>query len=209
MDIQYYGANCVKLSTKKATIVIDDSLATMGGKAVIKNDDIALFTTELYAAPKTVPKIIIAQPGEYEVSNISIHGIQARSHMDEQGMQSATMFKIVADDLRIAVVGHIYPDLSGSQLEQLGTVDVLIVPAGGNGYTLDPIGALRVIKAIEPKVVIPTHYAEDGLTFEVPQQPREEVIKTFGMEAAEPAAKIKIKSSELSDVAKLVILERQ
>lgn len=209
MDIQYYGANCIKLSTKKATIVIDDSLATMGGKAVIKNDDIALFTSELYPAPKAAAKIVIAQPGEYEVSNISIHGIQARGHMDEQGVQSATMFKIIADDLRIAVVGHIYPDLNGSQLEQLGTVDVLIVPAGGNGYTLDPIGALKVIKAIEPKVVIPTHYAEDGLSFEVPQQPREEVIKTFGMEAAEPVAKLKIKASDLSDVAKLVILERQ
>lgn len=209
MDIQYYGANCIKLSTKKATIVIDDTLTALGAKAVTKNDDIALFTTELYPAPKATTKIVIAQPGEYEVSNVSVQGIQARSHMDEQGAQTATMFKIVADDLRIAVVGHIYPDLSGAQLEQLGTIDVLIVPAGGNGYTLDPVGALKIVKAIEPKLVIPTHYAEDGLPFEVPQQPRDEVVKAFGMEVPEPVAKLKIKASELSDLTKLVILERQ
>ncbi len=85
-------------------------------------------------------------PGEYEVSEVSIFGISARAHMDEKGQETATIFKIQFEDLRVAVVGHIHPDLTDDHLEEIGAVDILIVPVGGNGYTLDPIGALQVIK---------------------------------------------------------------
>jgi hypothetical protein len=33
--------------------------------------------------------------------------------------------------------GHIYPELSEDQLEQIGMVDILVVPVGNSGYTLD------------------------------------------------------------------------
>ena len=207
MELQYYGANCVKISTKKASLIIDDTLASLGLKSVTKNDDIALFTGT--HEPKATVKISIDQPGEYEVSNISIQGIQARAHMDEASVKSATMFKLVVDDIRIAIVGHVYPELNNDQLEQLGTVDVLVIPVGGNGYTLDPVGALKLIKEIEPKIIVPTHYDDKAIKYEVPQQPLEEAVKVFAMEVAEPVAKLKIKSGEMSDIVKLVILERQ
>lgn len=208
MELQFYGANCVRISTKKANIVVDDNLAELGAKSVTKAGDIALFTG-VHDAPKADVKIAIDQPGEYEVSNVSIQGVQARSHMDEEGQASVTIFKLVADDIRIAVVGHVYPDLTNAQLEQLGTIDVLVIPTGGNGYTLDPIGALKLIKEIEPKLVIPTHYDDKALKFPVPQQPLDEVIKGLAMEPREPAAKLKIKAGELSDVTQLMIVEKQ
>lgn len=208
MELQFYGANCVKISTKKASIVIDDNLADLGAKSVTKAGDVALFTGS-HGMPKVETKITIDQPGEYEVSNVSIQGVQARAHIDEDGQRSATIFKLVAEDVRIAVIGHVYPDLTNAQLEQLGTIDVLVIPTGGNGYTLDPVGALKLIKEIEPKLVIPTHYDDKTLSFPVPQQPLEEVIKGLGMEAGEPVAKLKVKAGELSDVTQLVVLERQ
>ena len=57
-------------------------------------------------------------------------------------------------------------------------VDVLFVPVGGNGYTLDAIGALKIIKKIEPKIIIPTHYADKAIKYEVPQADLDEVMKT-------------------------------
>jgi L-ascorbate metabolism protein UlaG (beta-lactamase superfamily) len=80
---------------------------------------------------------------------------------------------------------------------------------GGNGYTLDGVGALKVIKQIEPKVVIPTHYADPKIKYEVPQAPLADAIKGLGMEVSETLAKYKIKLAELSDSTKLVVLERQ
>ncbi len=208
MEIEYYGANCVRLSTKKATITIDDNLAALGLKTVTKNGDIVLFTgtpSDL----KTEPKIVISQPGEYEVSGMSIQGVAARAHMDEAGQQTATMFKIIGDDVRVAILGHVYPELNDNQLEALGTIDVLVVPVGGNGYTLDGIGALTLIKKIEPKIIIPTHYADNSVNYEVPQQPLEEALKGLAMEPGEPQPKLKLKGGEFSETTQLVILERQ
>src|SRR5205823_14803322 len=121
-------------------------------------------------------------PGEYEVAGVVIHGIAARSHMDEEGKQSAVIYTIEADDTKLAIIGHIYPELSEAQLEQIGLVDLAVVPVGGNGYTLDGVGALKVIKQIEPKVVIPTHYNDPAIHYEVPQAELSAAVKNLGME---------------------------
>lgn len=208
MEIQYYGANCVRLTTKKASITVDDNLSAVGLGSAAKAGDIALFTGPV-STLKAEPKIIINQPGEYEVSDASIQGIAARAHMDEPGKQSATIFKIIGEDIKVVVVGHVYPDLSDDQLEALGTIDVMIVPVGGNGYTLDALGALKLIKKIEPKIIIPTHFDEPGITYEVPQQPLEEALKALAMEPKETVPKLKLKPGDIAETSQLVILERQ
>lgn len=207
MDIQFYGANCIALATKQARVVIDDNLVDLGGKAIVKNGDIALFTMVHEKAVQGA-KITIDQPGEYEVSGVSIYGIPARAHIDEASGRTATMYKLIIDDLRILVTGHVYPELSDKQLEQIGMIDVMLVPVGGNGYTLDGVGALKLIKKVEPKLVVPTHYDDSQLTFPVPQQPLQDALRSLAMEPKESVAKLRVKPSELSDIAQLVVVER-
>src|SRR5688572_8328091 len=173
MDIQFHGANCITLATKHARLTIDDNLQDLGGSSVAKAGDIMLFTSAHAEAPKSA-SLSIDQPGEYEVTGISIYGIAARSHLEEEKTKTATMYKVIVDDVSILVVGHIYPELSDAQLEQIGMVDIMFVPVGGNGYTLDPIGALKIVKKVEPKLIIPTHYESKKLHFPVPQQPLEQ-----------------------------------
>jgi L-ascorbate metabolism protein UlaG (beta-lactamase superfamily) len=207
MELSYHGANCVRIVTKKASITIDDNLGELGLKGVMKAGDIALFTSK-HTAPKMDTKLVIDQPGEYEVSDTSIQGIGARAHLDEAGL-NATMFKIIGEDIRLVVLGHIYPDLSESQLEALGTVDVLVIPVGGNGYTLDAIGAAKIIKKIEPKLIIPVHYEDKSIKYEVPQSQLPEALKVIAIEPKETVPKLKIKSGELAEITQLVVLERQ
>lgn len=208
MDVQFYGANCFSLATKQARVVFDDNLAELGGKSVLKAGDIALYTTQQTNAPKQELKIMIDRPGEYEVSGVSVYGIQARAHMDEQGKQMATMYKLVIDDLKVLVTGHIYPELSDKQLESIGMIDIMIVPVGGNGYTLDGIGALKLIRKIEPKMVIPTNFDMKGVNYPVPQQTLQDALKSLAMEPKETVSgKLRIKSTDLNDVMQLVVLE--
>lgn len=210
MDIQYFGANSVKITTKKATLVIDDNQTEFGQKSITKADDIALFSMSQYSEPAVATKLIIAQPGEYEVSDVSIQGIAARAPADEADQKTATIFKMIVDDVRIAAVGHIYPELSDAQLEAIGTVDVLLIPVGGNGYTLDSGGALKVVKKIEPKIIIPTYYADKQLKYPVPPQDLGSALKGLSMEPQETVSKLKLKASELaSDMSQLIVLERQ
>lgn len=207
MDIQYFGANAVAITTKKARVVIDDNLSELGKKSIIKEGDVVLFTGAHGSAPGA--RLLIGQPGEYEVAGISVYGYAARAHMDEEKIKTATLYKLIIDDIRILVTGHLYPELSERQLEEIGMVDIMIVPVGGNGYTTDPIGALKLIKKIEPKLIIPTHYADSALNYPVPQQELEQALQALSMEQGEAVDKLKVKGADLGEGAmKLVVVNR-
>ena len=118
------------------------------------------------------------------------------------------MFKLTVGDQSVLITGHIMPKLTEDELEAIGLIDVMFVPVGGNGYTVDPVGALQLIKAVEPKVVIPTHYADKALKYEVPQQELSVALKEIGMEPKETVSKLKLKPGEASDTTQLVILEK-
>lgn len=206
MDMQFYGANCIVLSSKQTRVVIDDNLVALGGKSVTKEGDICLFTGARKDTPAKA-KLVLDMPGEYEASNISIFGLQARAHIDEDGKKSAVMYKLTWGETKVLVTGHVYPKLTDAELEAIGIVDVMFVPVGGNGYTLDATGALQLIKQVEPKIVIPTHYNDSRWNFEVPQAELSDALHTLGMELKETVAKLQFKPAEVTDTTQLVVLE--
>jgi L-ascorbate metabolism protein UlaG (beta-lactamase superfamily) len=209
MEVQFYGANCLSFSAKDLRVVVDDNLVSLGGKAVARAGDLLLYTTKQQGPVPEGAKMVIDTPGEYEIGNLSITGIPAQSHIDEdEKSHNTTMYKLVNGDTSYLVTGHVFPSLTDDELEAIGIVDVMFVPVGGNGYTLDPVGALKLIKAIEPKLVVPTHYNDKELKFEVPQQDLEAVLKELTMEPKERVAKLKLKPGELTDVTQLVVLEK-
>jgi L-ascorbate metabolism protein UlaG (beta-lactamase superfamily) len=209
VELQYFGGNCIKVTTRKFSVVIDDNLSQLGLKTITKPNDISLRTNPSLIPEHKGAMFSAEMPGEYEISGAIIRGIGARAHMDEEGKKSAVIYTLEAEDSRVCVLGHVYPELSEQQLENIGMVDVVLVPVGGNGYTLDGIGALKIIKQIEPKYIIPTHYADKVIKYEVPQQELSEAIKSLGMEPIETVAKYKIRAGEPTDTTKLIILERQ
>lgn len=208
MEIQYFGGNCLRFITaKKVRVIVDDNLSALGAKTVQNDQDIALFTdTDLSTG--TPARFVIDCPGEYEISEISILGIPARRHIDEAGVKS-TLYSIHTQDFTIAVIGHVDPNLTDEQLERLGLVDVLCVPVGGHGYTLDGIAAAAIVKRVEPKIVIPTHYDDPALTYEMPQSPLDDFLKAVGATDVQPIASLKLKESDLGDKTRVVVLERQ
>ena len=204
MDVQFYGANCLAVSYKNTRIVIDDNLSELGKKSITKSEDVAIWTSNQLA---TDAKLKFSGPGEYEVGDISIVGISAKPFMNDDSGKTVTMYKLMTTDVNVLVCGHILGDLNTSQLEQIGTIDVLCVPVGNNGYTLDPVGVLKLIKDIEPKIVIPTHYKQNGVKYPVEQIDLDKALKEIGMEVKERVPKLKIKSADLTDLTQLVVLE--
>ena len=210
MDIQFYGANCFSFATRGVRVITDDNLSDLGAKYVTKPGDILLYTGA-HGNPPVATKITVDGPGEYEVSDVSIYGIAARGHMDEAGTHNATMYKVLTRELNIFIPGHIYPELTDDQLEAIGIVDIMVVPVGGNGYTLDPIGALKLIKKIEPKIVIPSHYDVPGINYPVPQQDLTHALHEMAMErssSTETTTKLRIKATDLTDTTQLIVVEK-
>ena len=208
MDIEYKGANCVSISVKKSTIVTDPKLSEYGLKNQGAAATVQLLTQPQFEAPHGDDTIVITGPGEYEVENISIRGVGARAHMDaDEKAKSSTMYSIAAADITVVVAGHVYPSLNEEQLEALGVTDVLIVPVGGNGYTLDATGAVDLIRKIDPKVVIPTHYADKSTNYEVPQAELEQFVKELGA-TVEVTNKLKLKAGALNETLTVYQLNR-
>ncbi len=205
MEIKYLGGNCIKIVTKKISIITDDKI-NVSNKPVATDKDIVLLTQPTDTESKHY--FLIDGPGEYEVSDISVRGVPAQSHIDQKGTHASTMYRVIVDEFRLAIVGHIYPELSEDQLEDLGTVDILIIPVGGNGSTLDGLGAQKVIRAIEPKIVIPTHYDDGRTEYEVPQADLEAALTALSMEPSETLDSLKLKSAEfLGETTRLIVIE--
>lgn len=206
MDIEYKGANCVLITTKKTNVVIDPKLSTVGLKDILPKNAVVIATqADLLVSDEDA--VVVDRPGEYEVRDISIVGCAAERLIDHDKSLNSTIYKIAIGDLRIAVVGHAATPLTEEQLEKLGVIDVVIVPVGGNGYTLDAHQAVGVVRQIDPKVVIPTHFADKATKYEVPQMELEPFLKELGAPQHEKLAKWKIKGP-LSEMLTVVELER-
>ena len=208
-EIEYKGGNGVLLSTKKASIVADPNLSVIGLKNLPVKEAIELATEPRFAVNSDDAKLVIEGPGEYGIADFDIRGVAAQRHLDtDADPKLSTMYRIEAGDIRVALIGNIYEKVSETQLEDLGIVDVVIIPIGGGGYTLDPTGAATIVRQIDPKVVIPVHYNDSALKYEVPQAELDEFIKELGAPVEElPKAKFK-SASALPTALTIYKLER-
>ena len=208
-DIEYKGANTIVIATKKSKLITDPKLSLVGLKDMPTKDAIVLATEARFALNNGEALLNIEGPGEYELADFSIRGIATRRHLDsaEQGNHS-TIYRVEVGDVRIAILGNIDGKLSEALLEEIGIVDLVILPVGGNGYTLDATSAAHLMRAIDAKVVIPVHYADPALSYEVIQDDLEVFKKEFGGEV-EQTPKLKVKSvSTLPTVQTIIELTR-
>jgi L-ascorbate metabolism protein UlaG (beta-lactamase superfamily) len=208
MEIERKGGNCVVITYKKSDFVIDPKLSGYGLKDQASSADAELLTQSSFMAAGGERTVVIDGPGEYEVNNCSIRGIAARVHSQpEDAPETATIYRLDLEDYTVVVLGHIQPKLSEEMLEAISVVDILILPVGGYGYTLEPKEAVDLVRAIEPKAVIPTHYAEEGVHYEVPQAPLAEFLKELGA-TQETLPKLKLKAAQLPDILTVYELTR-
>ncbi len=209
MEIEYKGANCLVISEGKSKLVIDPKLSSVGQKDYIVKDAVQLATGKDFVV-EADQKLIVDGPGEYEVAGISIKGIAATEHSAEDGqIAGSTIYTIHAGTTRLCVLGHIKGELKESQLEEIGVVDILTIPVGGGGYTLDAHEAVAVSRQIDPKVIVPTHYADKALKYAVLQAELADFLKEFGSSEHEKLAKLKLKSgSALPEVSSITEVTR-
>lgn len=142
--------------------------------------------------------------GEYEVKNVAIEGVEV-PHDDKDGKERGKViaYRIDMDDISIAHLADLGTTLTPKQLETLGDVDVLLVPVGGK-FTIDAKKAVEVVSQVEPRIVIPMHYAVPGLKYDL--DPVEKFIKELGVKPR-MEEKLKISKKDLpQEDMELVIL---
>jgi L-ascorbate metabolism protein UlaG (beta-lactamase superfamily) len=168
MEITFVGHSCFKIKGKTQTLVIDPYDPKIGFKLPKLEADIVLSTHDHFDHANTTAvtgfKMAITGPGEYEIGGVLISGLPT-FHDDKNGDKQGgnTIYLIDMDGVSLLHLGDLGHELPDSALENIGKVDVLMIPVGGN-YTIDAETAAKVISSIEPGFVIPMHYKTSDLS---------------------------------------------
>ena len=102
---------------------------------------------------------VLRDPGAYKVSGVTISGIRGK-HADPWGKefgQTNTIWLLEVDGLRIAHLGDNGP-LSEASLQELGRVDILMMPIDAKQHILKEAEIQTIRKALRPRILIPMHY---------------------------------------------------
>ncbi|MFA5991098.1 MAG: MBL fold metallo-hydrolase [Candidatus Doudnabacteria bacterium] len=205
MQIQYFGLSSFKITTKEATIITDPFHKDSGLTPPRGAADILILAQknkQLYSAVSGISgdHFDVTDPGEYDVKNVTVTGIPLK-----QEDKYITVFLIESEDIRILNLTHIKDfNLKEEELEELGDIDILILPVGGN-TVLSASAASKAVNEIEPRIVIPSHYKMGDLILDLDGV--EKFIKEMGGKKEE-MDKLTIKKKDLPvEGTKLVILE--
>ncbi len=208
-DIEYKGANTVVISTKKNILVTDPKMSVLGESDYVVKNAIELATEERFRTGDRDFLLSISYPGSYEIGDFSINGFAEKRHLDgDNEPKKAVVYSIDVLGTKIGLLGNVGPQISDDQLENLGLLDILIIPIGGGGYTLDATSAAKIVRDTDVKVAIPIHYSEDGIKYDVPQSSIDIFTKELGVDV-ETTTKYKVKSvSSLPDKLTIVKINR-
>ncbi len=209
MTITWFGQSCFRIEAKEGSVLIDPFAKSIGLKPPKPNDDIVLITHEHHDHNNregiTPEALVIDNPGEYERKGISVRGIRSY-HDNTQGSERGlnTVYIIKAEELTVCHLGDLGQEqLSDTQVQEIGEVDLLLIPVGGT-YTVDGKEAARITAQIEPKMIIPMHFKIPGLSIEL--EGVEKFIKEIGL-TPEKSDKLKVAKKTLPmEETKLVVL---
>jgi L-ascorbate metabolism protein UlaG (beta-lactamase superfamily) len=212
MEISFVGHACFRLRGRDASVVVDPYGKGIGLTTLTPSKFQADILTISHDHPGHSneamvggsPKVVDC-PGEYEIGGVVIRGVNA-FHDDERGAKlgKVTLFAIDIDDIVVAHLGDLGHSLSELQQEQLGTVDVLLVPAGG-GAALTATQAAEVTNQLEPRIVIPMHYKLPGMKLAL-DDPKH-FASEMGIDKIEYQPKLSLSNKPGSDETKVVFLE--
>ena len=133
--------------------------------------DLLLITHEHFdhAAAEVVggsPRVIRSTAGTLESPLGPVVAVAAE-HDELAGTRRGpnTLFAFPLDGLRVCHFGDFgQRALRPEQADALGTVDLLFLPVGG-GPTISAVGALEVVRRLQPRWVVPMHYRTAAISF--------------------------------------------
>ncbi len=115
-----------------------------------------------------------------------------------------TIYLIEMDDITICHLGDLGHPLTDAQTEEMGNVDILMLPVGGVS-TINAATAASIVRQIEPKIVLPMHYGTPSLKREL--DPVEKFLKEIGTHDITPQPKLTITKNNLPLIMQVNLLE--
>jgi len=201
------GLACFRIRGSQAVVITDpfppDSGYTLGKQTA----DIVTVShphpSHSYVEGVTGARVVKG-PGEYEISGVLMLGLTAyHDAVKGQSRGKNTIYIMEIDGVTICHLGDIGHVIDDKAIEDMGKVDILMLPVGGV-TTITAAMAAETIRKVEPKVVIPMHYKTAQSKRDL--EPVDSFLKEMGVTLMEPKAKLSVTKNNLPLTLQVTVL---
>lgn len=152
MKLIWYGHSCFKVICENGTVVFDPyAPGSVPGLELPELKADAVICSHGHS-DHCAPERIILSGHKPEMKLRQIETFHDGKHGELRGRNLISV--ISSDGISLAHLGDLGHELSGAQLEELGSIDVLLIPVGGY-YTIDAAQAKRITDAVKPRIIVP------------------------------------------------------
>ncbi len=212
MEITWFGHSCFLLRSGDFRLLTDPYDMSLGYPPIRIKQTLNMVTVSHphkghnYAADFKDEPYIISRRGEYEIGGVFVYGIKLY-HDNEKGAKLGPnlAYLIEMDDLKICHLGDLGHLITPQQEEELGTIDILILPVGGIA-TINAEMAAKIVRLLEPKIVIPMHYKTEVTPW---LEPVDGFLTEMGVKEITPQPSLSITKTRLPLEMQVVLLERR
>lgn len=192
MHIELLGLSGVRIQSEDRIILLAPPTQEGELKASRMKADIVVLGKpgdSINVDPRNESLFVVDGPGEYESAGVFVY---CQSN-PPAGKTSSLLSLLTVEGVTIAHLGGLDRDLTAAELDLFEGADILIIPVGG-GTVISSKKAVEIVEKIEPRIVIPMHFARKGITakYETPDAFLRELGKT-----GEAQEKLKVAKKDL------------
>lgn len=147
--------------------------------------------------------VVVKETGHFSWGEINITGYPSY-HDKNKGRDRGEniIYKISAEDISILHLGDLGHVLEDQTVKEIGDIDILLLPVGGV-YTINADEAFTLAQKINPKIIIPMHFATPALSFAL--SPVEDFTSKFDYSVKKPY--LYVSRKDLSSTGEVIVLD--
>jgi len=172
LRITWHGHSCFEITDSKNLVVDPHDGVSLGLRKPDATADVVAITHDHFDHNKdyivsTNGTMVIRGTRPLDIPGLSIKGFEAYHDMEKGKMRGkVVMYRFRVDGITCLHVGDLGHVIDEDIAEEIGKVDILFVPVGGN-FTIDSKDAVRLLKLIDPLITIPMHYWKPGISLKI------------------------------------------
>lgn len=198
MVITYQGGQCFKVSFGDTTLAFNP-VSKKSKLAESKFGSDVAFVSLWHEDFNGVEQVthgskepfVVDGPGEYEIGTVTARGFGVPTVYGKKETFN-TIYQVRLEEMNIVFLGALSePEIDTKILSELGDIDILFVPIGGD-EVLEVPQASKLATKLEAKVIIPMHYDATAL---------KSFLKEEGSENLKPVDKLTLKRKDVSGLS--------
>ena len=163
MKIKWLGQSCFLITSGNGTKILTDPFKNMLGYKLPEIEANIVSTSHNHSDHNNINAVKdsfthVNELGTFAVNDIAIKGVATfhdKALGTKRGKNTVYIFSI--DGINVCHCGDLGHVLTDTQINEIGTVDILLLPVGGRA-TINALDAVQVMKQLNPTIVIPMHY---------------------------------------------------